>query len=32
MFGVHDMGGGTLLGVPIIKTMSFLGLYWGPPI
>ena len=23
---------GTLLGVPTIRTIVFLGLYWGPPI
>ena len=23
---------GTILGVPIIRTMVFWGLYWGPPI
>ena len=24
--------GGTILGVPIIRTIVFWGLYWGPPI
>ena len=24
--------GGTLLGVPILRTVVFWGLYWGPPI
>ena len=23
---------GTILGVPIVRTLVFLGLYWGPPI
>ena len=23
---------GTILGVPIIRTVIYLGLYWGPPI
>ena len=32
MFGAYAYGGFPKLGVPIIRTIVFWGLYWGPPI
>ena len=31
MWGVSKIGG-TILEIPIIRTIVFWGLYWGPPI
>ena len=30
-YGTFPKLGGTILGVPLIRTMVFWGLYWGPP-
>ena len=32
LYGSFPKFRGTFLGVPIIRTITFLGLYWGPPI